>query len=247
MERGRRQNQNHPTGRQQNHLPILAVGRLEAKRGADGIGRTEALRAPSPQPRAAHARLSRAFLKKDNTACGRAARVEKPPQDPLPAPVSKEPPHGRKRSEPRKSYFWMVCSPWKLHVLALWNDEGHRKPEWETCAECFVIPNTHDGVVHHRFRTMMEASRGGRVDLLRTRFGEAASQMKKDGVRNPLAGAQVPKSQTSSDLRHKPASIHGVIGGAMTPAASRPPLMREHGLRRGEWMYLKVLEVDCRD
>jgi hypothetical protein len=23
--------------------------------------------------------------------------------------------------------------------------------------------------------------------------------------------------------------------------------MREHGLRRGEWMYLKVLEVDCRD
>ena len=61
--------------------------------------------------------------------------------------------------------------------------------------------------------------------MLRTRFGEAASQMKKDGVRNPLAGAQVPKSQTSSDLRHKPALIHGVIGGAMTPAASRPPLL----------------------
>jgi len=33
----------------------------------------------------------------------------------------------------------------------------------------------------------------GRVDLLRTRFGEAASQMKKDGVRNPFAGAPVSK------------------------------------------------------
>jgi len=41
-------------------------------------------------------------------------------------------------------------------------------------------------------------------------------------------GAEVgaTQSQTSSDLRHKPASIHGVRGGAMTPAASRPPLLR---------------------
>jgi hypothetical protein len=53
---------------------------------------------------------------------------------------------------------------------------------------------------------------------------EAASQMEKDGVRNPLAGAQVPKSQTSSDPRHKLALMHEVIGDAVVPAASRPPL-----------------------
>jgi hypothetical protein len=53
---------------------------------------------------------------------------------------------------------------------------------------------------------------------------ENAHSIKGNGWGIMEAEVGATQSQTSSDLRHKPASIHGVIGGAMTPAASRPPL-----------------------